>query len=103
MIKFSVYYPNSEGAKFDAKYYCGTHFSMVKAHFGSLLENVTFEEPLSDEKLGVQAKYIGIGNMYFRTYEDLEKLMADPFAVEMQKDAVNYTNVVPEVVITRLS
>ena len=41
MIKVSVMYPNSAGAKFDIDYYVNSHMPMVKSKVGAALKSIT--------------------------------------------------------------
>jgi hypothetical protein len=38
MIKFSVFYPNEEGKKFDMDYYLNSHIPMIQEKLGDVLK-----------------------------------------------------------------
>jgi len=47
MIKVSVFYPNTEGKKFDMAYYCNKHIPMVQQKLGAACKRVNVEQGLS--------------------------------------------------------
>lgn len=94
MVKFSVMYPNEEGATFDFDYYRSTHMKLVEEHL----------KPFGLVKTGVDkgisgggeqpAPYICIGHLYFETRDGYEKGIAEA-GIHLRADIPNFTNTTP--------
>src|SRR4030067_1560463 len=69
MIKVSVFYPNTEGKKFDMAYYCNKHIPMVQQKLGAACKHVNVEQGLSGGQPGSKATYIAMGHLYFDSVE----------------------------------
>ena len=52
MIKVSVMYPNSPGARFDHDYYRDKHLPLIKGRMGAALKYYTIDKGLSGESGG---------------------------------------------------
>ena len=94
MYKFSVMYPNEQGAKFDFDYYRSTHMQLVKEHLNPFgLVKTGIDKGISSG--GDQpAPYICIGHLYFETREGYDKGMAEVGAI-LRADVPNFTNATP--------
>ena len=105
MIKVSVMYPHSEGARFDHAYYRDRHLPMVKSRLGGALHYYTVEKCLAGGAPGAPPAYMAMCSLVCDS--------ADAFQAAMQKhgpeimgDIVNYTDTMPviqlsEVVVER--
>src|SRR3984893_6117662 len=52
MIKVSVIYPGTPGARFDHKYYCSKHMPLVKARLGEVCKYYSIDKGLTAESQG---------------------------------------------------
>jgi uncharacterized protein (TIGR02118 family) len=94
MYKFSVMYPDQEGAKFDFDYYRTTHMEMVQKYlkpFGLIKTEV--DKGISGGA-DQPAPYICVGNVYFESLEGFEKGMAEA-GPALRGDVTNFTNLTP--------
>jgi uncharacterized protein (TIGR02118 family) len=101
MIKVSVFYANSPGAKFDMAYYTTKHMPMVKRLVTSC-KGISAEQGLGGGAPGSAATYIGIGHLLFDSVEDFQSGFA-PHAPEILGDIKNYTNVEPIIQISQIT
>jgi uncharacterized protein (TIGR02118 family) len=101
MIRVGVFYPNSEGAKFDMGYYLQKHLPMVKQKVGEALKSVTVEQGVSGGIPGSPMTYIAIGHLVFDSVEAFQASFF-PHSGEITADVSNYTNVQPVVQISEV-
>ena len=101
MIKVSVFYPNSAGAKFDMAYYTTRHMPMVKRLVSSC-KSIAAEQGLAGGAPGAPATYIAIGHLTFDSVEAFQSGFA-PHATEILGDIPNYTNVEPVLQISQIT
>ncbi len=98
MIKVSVYYPNSAGARFDMNYYVSKHLPMVQKKVGAALKGVAAEQGIAGGAPGAPAPYIAVGHLTFDSVDAFQAGFA-PHAEAIMADVANYTNVQPVVQI----
>jgi uncharacterized protein (TIGR02118 family) len=98
MIKVSVYYPNSAGARFDMDYYVSKHIPMVQKKVGPALKAVAVEQGIAGGTPGTPAPYIAVGHLTFNSVEAFQAAFA-PHAEAIMADVSNYTNVQPVIQI----
>ncbi len=107
MVKISILYPNTPGARFDFSYYVETHMplslSLLGTHPG--FRGASVERGLGGGEPGAAPAYIALCHFLF---DSVENFMAafQPHAAVLQGDMPNYTDLVPviqinEVLITR--
>jgi uncharacterized protein (TIGR02118 family) len=101
MIKISVFYPNSAGAKFDMNYYVTKHLPMVQKKLGSALKGVAAEQGIAGGSPGVAAPFIAIGHLMCDSVETFQSSFA-PHAESIMADVPNYTNVQPTIQISEV-
>ena len=101
MIKVSVFYPNSAGAKFDMSYYTTKHMPMVK-RLVAACKSIAAEQGLGGGAPGSPATYIAIGHLTFDSVEAFESGLA-PHAPEIMGDIPNYTNVQPVIQVSQIT
>jgi uncharacterized protein (TIGR02118 family) len=101
MIKVSIFYPNSTGAKFDMAYYTTKHMPMVKRLVSSC-KSIAAEQGLAGGAPGTPATYIAIGHLTFDSVEAFQSGFA-PHAGEILGDIKNYTNVEPVLQISQVT
>ena len=94
MIKLSVMYPNTPGARFDHDYYRDKHMPLVKERMGRFLKSYAIERGISGRAPGQPAVYVAIGHLLCETIEDFQAGF-DPHAKEIRADMANYTDLAP--------
>ena len=94
MIKVSVMYPNSAGARFDIDYYVNSHMPMVKRKVGAALKSMAVESGLAGGAPGAPPTYIAMGHLYFDSVDAFQTAFGPPSA-EILADIPNYTNTQP--------
>ncbi|HTC15820.1 MAG TPA: EthD family reductase [Steroidobacteraceae bacterium] len=98
MIKVSVLYPNSPGARFDMNYYVKQHMPMVRAKCGPQCRSISAEGGLGGGEPGSKAPYIAVGHLSFDSLAAFQQAFG-PHASEIMADIPNYTNTQPLVQI----
>ncbi len=101
MIKVTVFYPNTEGKKFDMDYYCNKHIPMVQGKIGEALKEVAVEEGLGGAEPGSPAAYRAMGHLYFDSVEAFQTAYG-PHAKEIMEDIPNYTDIQPLIQISEV-
>lgn len=101
MIKVSVFYPNSEGAKFDMAYYINSHMPMVREKLGDACKDAAIEEGLAGGEPGAPAAYIAMGHLYFESVEAFQSSFG-PNAEAILGDIPNYTDIQPSIQISEV-
>jgi uncharacterized protein (TIGR02118 family) len=92
MIRITVLYPNSEGAKFDMAYYTSKHMPMAKEKLGC--RSIGADLGIAGGTPGSKPTYIAIGYLTFDSVADFEKGFAQN-GTEVINDVPNYTNARP--------
>jgi len=88
MIRFSVYYPKSEGSTFDHDYYRDKHVPLAVKTWGTSGAEID---------KGLDGPYVAAVHFKFASQDDLSKAMALPGTGEVLADVANYTNIQPVV------
>jgi uncharacterized protein (TIGR02118 family) len=101
MIKVSVMYPNTPGARFDHEYYRTKHMPMVKSRMGESLKYYTVDKGLAGGAPGTPAAYIAMGHLFCDSPEVFEKGFG-PQANEILGDIPNYTDQTPVIQISEV-
>jgi uncharacterized protein (TIGR02118 family) len=99
MIKVSVMYPNSPGARFDHAYYRDKHMPLVAARFGKHLLYYTVDKGLAGGTPDAPATYVGMCHLFCESVEAFQAGMG-PNATEIMGDIPNYTNLSPVIQIS---
>ena len=73
MIKVSVMYPNTPGARFDHEYYRDKHMPLVKARLGDGCKFYTVDKGLAGGAPGAPATYVGMCHIYADSVEAFQK------------------------------
>ena len=92
MIKVTVFYPNSDGARFDMDYYRERHMPMVQERLGAACKGIAVEQGLAGATPGSRPQFIAMGHIYFESLEAFEASFGT-HAREFVADIPNYTNV----------
>ena len=101
MIKVSVMYPNTPGARFDHEYYRDKHMPLVKARLGDACKFYTVDKGLAGGAPGAPATYVGMCHIYADSVEAFQKGFG-PHAQEIMGDIPNYTDLSPVIQISEV-
>lgn len=101
MIKVTVLYPNSPGAKFDMAYYTSNHMPMVQKKCGPACKSIAADLGLGGGEPGSQPTYIAIGYLTFESVEAFQAAFG-PHAGPILADIPNYTNTQPVIQISEI-
>jgi uncharacterized protein (TIGR02118 family) len=101
MIKVSVFYPNSNGSKFDMAYYTSKHMPMVQAKCGKACKRIEVDQGLAGGAPGSAPTYAAIGHLYFDSVDAFQAAFT-PHANTILADIPNYTNTQPTIQISEI-
>ena len=87
MIRLSVLYPKSDGARFDHDYYRDSHVPLAVATWG--VERTEIDR-------GVSGPYEAAVHFFFPSMEALEAAMASDGTAAVRADVARYTDITPE-------
>jgi uncharacterized protein (TIGR02118 family) len=99
MIKVSVMYPNTPGARFNHEYYRDNHMPLVKKRMGNACLYYTVDKGLAGGAPGVAATYIGMCHIFCDSVESFQAGFG-PHAKEIMADIPNYTDLTPIIQIS---
>src|SRR6059036_3887191 len=94
MIKVSVMYPNTPGARFDHDYYRDKHMPLVKALMGDACKSYTVDKGMAGGAPGAPATYVGMCHIFCDSVEAFQAGFG-PHAKEIMADIPNYTDSLP--------
>ena len=101
MIKVSVMYANTPGARFNHEYYRDKHMPLVKARLGASCKYYTVDKGLAGGAPDSPATYIGMCHIFFHSVEAFQGSFG-PHAAEIMGDIPNYTNLSPVIQISEV-
>ena len=101
MIKISVMYPNTAGAKFDHEYYRDKHMPLVKTLMGDSCKFYTVDKGIAGGAPGSSATYIGMCHIFCDSVETFQ-IGFGPHAQEIMADIANYTDLTPIIQISEV-
>jgi uncharacterized protein (TIGR02118 family) len=101
MIKVSVMYPNTPGARFDHTYYRDTHMPLVKARMGDTCKYYTVDKGLAGGAPGTPPAYIGMCHIFCDSVESFQAGFA-AHAAELMADIPHYTDLTPVMQISEV-
>jgi uncharacterized protein (TIGR02118 family) len=101
MIKVSVFYPNSEGSKFDIDYYCNRHIPMVREKLGAACKSASVEQGIAGPTPESRPAFIAMGHIYFESLEAFQTAFG-PHAEAIMADIPNYTDIQPTLQISEV-
>ncbi len=101
MIKVSVMYPNTPGARFNHDYYANKHMPLVKQRMGDACKFYTVDKGIAGGAPGTAATYIGMCHIYCDSVESFQKGFG-PHADEIMGDIPNYTDLAPTIQISEV-
>lgn len=94
MIKISVMYPNTPGARFDHDYYRDNHLPLLKARMGDACLYYTIDKAISGGAPDTPAPYVAMCHIFSESLEAFQAGIG-PHAEEIIADIVNYTDLTP--------
>lgn len=101
MIKISIMYANTPGARFDHAYYRDKHMPLLKARMGDKCKHYTIDKGLAGGAPGAPATYVGMCHIYCESLDDFQTGFG-PHAAEVMADIKNYTDIAPLVQISEV-
>jgi uncharacterized protein (TIGR02118 family) len=101
MIKVSVMYLNTPGARFDFGYYCEKHMPLVKARLGAACKGVAVDKGLAGGEPGAPPIYVAIGHVLGESLEALQAAY-EPHTTEIMGDVPNFTDLTPVTQISKV-
>lgn len=101
MIKVSVLYPHTPGARFNHDYYRDTHMPLVKARMGDNCLYYTVDKGLAGGTPGAPPTYIGMCHLFCESVEAFQAGFG-PHAAEIMGDIPNYTDLSPTIQISEV-
>jgi uncharacterized protein (TIGR02118 family) len=101
MIKVTVMYPYTEGARFDHAYYRDQHMPMVKAKLGSACAYYTVEKGLAGRAPGSPPPFVAMCAFICDSAEGY-LAASQEHSAEIRGDIANYTDIVPVVQLSEV-
>lgn len=101
MIKISVMYPNTPGARFDHEYYRDKHMPLLKELMGESCRSYTIDKGLSGATPSAPATYVGMCHIFCDSVEAFQSGFG-PHAKEIRSDIANYTDLNPTIQISEV-
>lgn len=86
MIRFSVFYPATEGASFDHDYYANKHVPLALQTWG--LDRAEIDK-------GVDGPYVAAVHFTFESMEAMGAALSAPGTADVLGDVSNYTTITP--------
>jgi uncharacterized protein (TIGR02118 family) len=101
LIKITIMYPYAEGKTFNMEYYETKHMPMVASCLGANLVKYTIEKGLSSGVPNQPLPFMAIGTFYVKSLSEYQAAIA-PNRDAIRADFVNYTNVVPVILVSEV-
>jgi uncharacterized protein (TIGR02118 family) len=101
VIKVSVMYPNTPGARFDHDYYRDRHMPMLKQLVGDACRRYTIDKGLIGAHAAAPAAYIGMCHIFFDSVSAFQAAFA-PHAKKIMADIANYTDLAPVIQVSEV-
>ena len=101
MIKVSVMYPNTPGARFDHDYYRDKHMPLLKARMGERCLSYTIDKGVSGAAPGDAATYVAMCHVFCDSVESFQQGFG-PHAAEIMGDIPKYTDRAPVIQISEV-
>ncbi|MFP5476326.1 MAG: EthD family reductase [Gammaproteobacteria bacterium] len=100
MIRVSVLYPFTEGARFDHDYYRDKHMPMIQARMGSTCLGYRIDRGLSGPAPGSKPAFEAMCHIDCESIEAFQAAFG-PHAKEINGDVKNYTDIRPTMQISQ--
>ena len=99
MIRLSVLYPATEGARFDHDYCATKHMPLVAESLAPELVKAEFDRCLDSHDGAGTPAFLAVAHLYFESLDSLESALTSkggPAAV----DTPNYTDIAPQLLVS---
>lgn len=101
MVRITILYPRTEGARFDMDYYLQKHMPLsigyLRTHPG--FRAVSVERGVAGGEPGSHAPFVAVCQFLFETVDDFVAAFT-PHAAELQADIPAYTDISPVIQIS---
>jgi uncharacterized protein (TIGR02118 family) len=94
-------YPNAPERKFDWTYYLEKHMASVRQMLNAYGARAEVDRGMGTAEPGVLAPFVAVCHMYYKSMEDLQKVMAQ--AGNMNSDIPNFTDAQPVIQISEIA
>jgi uncharacterized protein (TIGR02118 family) len=101
MIKVTVMYPNTPGARFDHVYYRDKHMPLVQARMGKSCKRYSVDKGLAGGAPGAPAPYVAMCHIFCESLESFQRGFG-PHEQEIVADILKYTNLSPVIQISEV-
>jgi uncharacterized protein (TIGR02118 family) len=101
MIKVTVMYATTPGARFNHDYYRDKHMPLVKARMGERCKYYIVDKGLAGGAPGEPAPYVAICHIFCDSIDAFQEGFG-PHAQEIMADIANYTDLSPVVQISEV-
>ena len=101
MIRVSVFYPNSQGSRFDMQYYASKHMPMVQQKLGAALKRMEIDQGIAGGAPNSPPPYSAACHLFFDSVEAFQTAFG-PHANTILADIPNYTNTQPTIQISEV-
>jgi uncharacterized protein (TIGR02118 family) len=101
MIKFSVMYPHTPGARFDHDYYREKHMPLIKARMGDACLSYAIDKGLTGGAPDSEPTYVAMCHVFAESVEAFQNAFG-PHAKEIRGDVKNYTDIAPVIQISEV-
>jgi uncharacterized protein (TIGR02118 family) len=102
MIRVSVFYPQSDGAKFDWDYYLASHIPMVREKLGKACKGISVEKGLAGGPPGTTPTFLALCHLSFDSVDAYQAAFA-PHAATIMSDIPNYSSGQPAVQVSEVA
>jgi uncharacterized protein (TIGR02118 family) len=92
MVKLSIFYPNTEGKKFDKEYYLDVHMPLSIKLQGEAIKHVEVDFGFSGGLPGSKPPYVAVCHFLYDSFEAFQEAFM-PHADTLMKDILNYTDI----------
>jgi uncharacterized protein (TIGR02118 family) len=101
MIKVTVMYPNTPGARFDHAYYRDVHMPLVQKLMGARCRSYTVDKGVAGGTPGSQAPYVAMCHIFCDSLADFQAGFG-PHVETIMADVKKYTDLSPLVQISEV-
>lgn len=101
MIKVSVMYPYTEGARFDHDYYRDSHMPMMKSILGPVCTYYTIDKGISARAPDEPPPYVAMCSFLCTSHAEYVAATA-PHRAEISADLPKYTDITPVVQVSEV-
>jgi uncharacterized protein (TIGR02118 family) len=102
VIKVSVMYPNTPGARFDHDYYRDKHMPLVQATLGDSCKHYTVEKGLAGGGPNAPAAYVATCDIFFDSMEAFQDSFGPSAQQTIMSDIPNYTDLSPVIQVSEV-